>query len=365
MPHPLAGKPAPRDVLVDVDKLRRLYYDEKPDPADPQQRVAFGTSGHRGSSLKRAFNEAHILAVTQAVCEYRKVQGTSGPLYLGKDTHALSDPAQETALEVLAANDLHVLWSRRATPTPVISHAILTYNRGLTRGFADGIVITPSHNPPEDGGIKYNPPNGGPADTVATGWIEKRANELLRNPEAIGRAVRPGALEEHDFVTPYVRDLGNVIDLERARSLRLAVDPLGGANLDYWDPIASEYGLDITVVNRTVDPTFAFMTVDKDGKIRMDCSSPYAMAGLIGMKDRFDVAFGNDADSDRHGIVTPRAGLLNPNHYLAVAIAYLFRHRPGWRADAAVGKTLVSSSMIDRVAAAIGRRVVEVPVGFK
>ncbi|TMA07552.1 MAG: alpha-D-glucose phosphate-specific phosphoglucomutase, partial [Deltaproteobacteria bacterium] len=364
MPHPLAGKPAPRDVLVDVDKLRKLYYDEKPDPADPQQRVAFGTSGHRGSSLKRAFNEAHILAVTQAVCEYRKAQGTTGPLYLGKDTHALSDPAQETALEVLAANDLHVLWSRRATPTPVISHAILTHNRGLSRGFADGIVITPSHNPPEDGGIKYNPPNGGPADTVATGWIEKRANELLRNPEAIVRAVQPGALEEHDFVTPYVRDLGNVIDLERARGLRLAVDPLGGANLDYWDPIVSEYGLDITVVNRTVDPTFGFMTLDYDGKIRMDCSSPYAMAKLVGLKDQYQLAFGNDTDSDRHGIVTPSMGLMNPNHYLAVAIQYLFTDR-GWPARAEVGKTLVSSALIDRVAKKIGRKLREVPVGFK
>src|SRR5438132_5022939 len=366
MPHPLAGKPAPRDVLVDVDKLRKLYYDEKPDPADPQQRVAFGTSGHRGSSLKRAFNEAHILAVTQAVCEYRKAQGTSGPLYLGKDTHALSDPAQETALEVLAANDLHVLWSRRATPTPVISHAILTYNRGLSRGFADGIVITPSHNPPEDGGIKYNPPNGGPADTVATGWIEKRANELLRKPEAIVRAVRPGALEEHDFVAPYVRDLGNVIDLERARGLRLAVDPLGGANLDYWDPIVSEYGLDITVVNRTVDPTFGFMTLDYDGKIRMDCSSPYAMASLVALKDKYDLAFGNDTDSDRHGIVTPSAGLMNPNHYLAVSIADLFGGaRPQWPRKAAVGKTLVSSALIDRVARKVGRTLREVPVGFK
>src|SRR5256885_1744714 len=364
MPHPLAGKPAPRDVLVDVDKLRKLYYDEKPDPADPQQRVAFGTSGHRGSSLKRAFNEAHILAVTQAVCEYRKAQGTSGPLYLGKDTHALSDPAQETALEVLAANDLHVLWSRRATPTPVISHAILTYNRGLTRGFADGIVITPSHNPPEDGGIKYNPPNGGPADTVATGWIEKRANELLRNPEAIGRAVRPGALEEHDFVTPYVRDLGTGIDLDRARSLRLAVDPLGGANLDYWDPIASEYGLDITVVNRTVDPTFAVMTLGYDGKIPMDSSSAYAKAQPLRLEDQYQLAFGNYPGSRRPGNLTPSMGLMNPNHYLAVAIQYLFSNR-GWPARAEVGKTLVSSALIDRVARKIGRTLREVPVGFK
>ncbi len=364
MVHPLAGKPAPRDVLVDVEKLRKLYYDERPDPADPQQRVAFGTSGHRGSSLKRAFNEAHILAVTQAICEYRKAQGITGPLYLGKDTHALSDPAQETALEVLAANDAHVLWSRRATPTPVISHAILTYNRGLSRGFADGIVITPSHNPPEDGGIKYNPPNGGPADTEVTGWIENRANELLGNPDSVARGIHPGALEEHDFIAPYVGDLRNVIDLDRVRGLRLGVDPLGGSNLDYWDPIAAMYKLDITVVNRTVDPTFAFMPLDHDGKIRMDCSSPYAMAKLVALKDSYQVAFGNDTDSDRHGIVTPGAGLMNPNHYLSVAIQYLFTNR-NWPAHAAVGKTLVSSALIDRVARKIGRKLVEVPVGFK
>ncbi len=364
MVHPLAGKPAPRDVLVDVERLRRLYFEEKPDPANPVERVAFGTSGHRGSSLRRAFNEAHILAVTQAVCEYRKAQNTTGPLYLGKDTHALSDPAQETALEVLAANDVHVLWSRRPTPTPVISHAILTYNRGLSRGFADGIVITPSHNPPEDGGIKYNPPNGGPADTGVTAWIEKRANELLRDVSQIGRAARPGTLEEHDFVTPYVRDLRHVVDPEPMRGLELGVDPLGGSNLEYWDPISAEYGLDITVVNRTVDPTFAFMTLDHDGKIRMDCSSPYAMAKLVGLKDTFQLAFGNDTDSDRHGIVTPDAGLMNPNHYLAVAIQYLFTNRK-WPARAAVGKTLVSSALIDRVARKIGRTLCEVPVGFK
>src|SRR6266404_1146897 len=363
MVHPLAGKPAPRDVLIDVEKLRRLYSDERPDPNDPQQRVAFGTSGHRGSSLHRAFNEAHILAITQAVCEFRKAQGTAGPLYLGKDTHALADPAQETALEVLAANNVHVLWSRRPTPTPVISHAILTYNRGLSRGFADGIVITPSHNPPEDGGIKYNPPNGGPADTAVTGWIEQRANELLGKPDSIGRA-GPGALEEHDFITPYVRDLGNVVDMEAARGLRLGVDPLGGSNLDYWDPIVAEYGLDITVVNRTIDPTFAFMTLDHDGKIRMDCSSPYAMAKLVGLKDQYDLAFGNDTDSDRHGIVTRSMGLMNPNHYLAVAIQYLFTRR-SWPARAEVGKTLVSSALIDRVAKKVGRKLREVPVGFK
>src|SRR5882724_1239436 len=365
MAHPLAGKPAPREVLVDVEKLLRLYFDERPDPSDPQQRVAFGTSGHRGSSLRRAFNEAHILAVTQSVCEYRKAQGTTGPLYLGKDTHALSGPAQETSLDVLATNGVHVLWSRRATPTPVISHAILTYNRGRSGGFADGIVITPSHNPPEDGGIKYNPPNGGPADTAATGWIEKRANELLGKPETIARTGRSGTREEHDFIAPYVRDLGNVVDLEAARGLHLGVDPLGGANLDYWDPIVAEYGLDITVVNRTVDPTFGFMTLDHDGKIRMDCSSPYAMAGLVTLKDRYQVAFGNDPDADRHGIVTPSSGLMNPNHYLAVAIRYLLGNRPGWSNEAAVGKTLVSSSMIDRVVRHAGRRLAEMPVGFK
>ncbi|MGZ6125924.1 MAG: phosphoglucomutase (alpha-D-glucose-1,6-bisphosphate-dependent) [Myxococcales bacterium] len=364
MIHPLAGKPAPPDVLIDVGKLRKLYYEEKPDPMDPRQRVAFGTSGHRGSPLNRAFNEAHILAVTQAVCEYRKGQGTTGPLYLGKDTHALSDPAQQTALEVLAANEVHVLWSPRATPTPVISHAILTHNRGLSRGFADGIVITPSHNPPEDGGIKYNPPDGGPADTVVTGWIEKRANELLGNPGSVPRRASGGGLEEHDFIAPYVGDLRNVIDLERIRGLRLGVDPLGGSNLDYWDPIAATCKLDITVVNRTVDPTFAFMTLDHDGKIRMDCSSPYAMAKLVALKDAYQVAFGNDCDSDRHGIVTPGAGLMNPNHYLAVAIQYLFTNRT-WPARAAVGKTLVSSALIDRVAKKVGRKLVEVPVGFK
>ena len=364
MAHPLAGKPAPKDMLVDVAKLRRLYFDERPDPAEPQQRVAFGTSGHRGSSLKRAFNEAHILAIAQAVCEYRKAQGTSGPLYLGKDTHALSDPAQETSLDVLAANGVPVLWSRRATPTPVISHAILTANRGRSSGLADGIVITPSHNPPEDGGIKYNPPNGGPADTAVTGWIERRANELLRDPGSVRRSARRDGLEEHDFIAPYVRDLGSVVDLAAARGLRLGADPLGGSNLDYWDPIASEYGLDITVVNRTVDPTFAFMPLDHDGKIRMDCSSPYAMAKLVGLKDSYQLAFGNDTDSDRHGIVTPSAGLMNPNHYLAVAIQYLFTHR-SWPAKAAVGKTLVSSALIDRVAFRLGRTLREVPVGFK
>jgi len=360
-------------VLIDVDKLRRLYSDERPDPNDPQQRVAFGTSGHRGSSLHRAFNEAHILAITQAVCEYRKAQGTTGPLYLGKDTHALADPAQQTALEVLAANDVHVFWSRRATPTPVISHAILTHNRGLSRGFADGIVITPSHNPPTDGGIKYNPTHGGPADTDVTGWIEGRANALLgegsagvrRIPAARARAAETTAT--YDFLDAYVGDLGSVVDLDAVASstLRIGADPLGGASVDYWGAIAERYKLDLTVVNPLVDPTWRFMTLDWDGKIRMDCSSPYAMASLIERRGSFDLLTGNDGDADRHGIVTPDGGLMNPNHFLAVAIDYLYRHRPHWPASAAVGKTLVSSLMIDRVAADLGRPLVEVPVGFK
>src|SRR5712671_4897896 len=371
MAHPLAGKPAPREVLVDLELLRRRYFD-KPDPSDPQQRVSFGTSGHRGSSLRGSFNEAHILAVTQAVCEYRKAQGTTGPLFLGADTHALSEPAQRTALEVLAANEVEVLHAPEGewTPTPVISHAILVHNRGRTSGLADGIVITPSHNPPEDGGIKYNPPSGGPADTSATGWIEQRANELLatevkRTPFA--QAIRASNVKTHDFVSAYVRDLRNVVDLDavKAARLKLGADPMGGANVDYWDPIAAEYGLSIEVVNRKVDPTFSFMPLDHDGKIRMDCSSPYAMANLLALKDRFDLAFGNDTDSDRHGIVTRSGGLMNPNHYLAVAVSFLFRNRPGWSAKAAVGKTLVSSSLIDRVAKKIGRPLREVPVGFK
>ena len=368
MAHPLAGKPAPRELLVDLQLLRRRYF-EKPDPADPQQRVSFGTSGHRGSSLRGSFNEAHILAVTQAVCEYRKGQGTTGPLYLGADTHGLSEPAQRTALEVLAANDVEVQHAPEGqwTPTPVISHAILVHNRGRTAGLADGIVITPSHNPPEDGGIKYNPPSGGPADTSATGWIERRANELLTAQVRRAGASRAARLHEHDFVGPYVEDLRNVVDLEtvRAAGPRLAVDPLGGSNVAYWKPIVEEYGLDLTVVNDRVDPTFSFMPLDHDGKIRMDCSSRYAMANLIALKDRYDLAFGNDTDSDRHGIVTPGQGLLNPNHYLAAAIAYLFRNRPGWSPRAAVGKTLVSSSLIDRIARELGRELREVPVGFK
>jgi phosphoglucomutase len=373
--HPLAGKPAPRELLVDVPRLLAAYADERPDVDDPQQRVSFGTSGHRGSSLRRSFNEAHILAVVQATCEYRASRGVDGPLFLGRDTHALSQPAEDTALEVLAANGVAVRRSAGGAPvpTPVISHAILTWNRGRTSGLADGIVITPSHNPPEDGGIKYNPPNGGPADTDATGWIEKRANALLAAKLAgVKRTSRAGALtaagaEEHDFVTPYVADLGSVVDLEAVSvaGLRLGVDPLGGANVGYWAPIAEKFKLSIDVVNPRVDPTFGFMTLDHDGKIRMDCSSPYAMANLVGLKDRYDLAFGNDADSDRHGIVTPSAGLMNPNHYLAVSIEYLFGNRPRWRPSTAIGKTLVSSGLIDRVAKRLGRKLIEVPVGFK
>src|SRR5712671_1115914 len=364
--NPLAGKPAPESILANIPRLVTDYYALEPNPAESTQKVAFGTSGHRGTSLECSFNEEHILAITQAICLHRRQQGIDGPLFMGIDTHALSEPAFASALEVLAANEVNVMIDNRDsfTPTPVISHAILTYNRGRSGGFADGIVITPSHNPPEDGGIKYNPPNGGPADTAATGWIEKRANELLGKPEAIARTGRSGTREEHDFIAPYVRDLGNVIDLEPARGLHLGADPLGGANLDYWDPIAAEYGLDITVVNRTVDPTFGFMTVDHDGKIRMDCSSPYAMAKLVGLKDQYDLAFGNDTDSDRHGIVTRSVGLMNPNHYLSVAIQYLFGRR-GWPERAEVGKTLVSSALIDRVARKVGRKLREVPVGFK
>src|SRR5436309_1061800 len=372
--HPLAGKPAPRDLLVNVPRLVAAYYTRRPDVNDPAERVAFGTSGHRGSSFARSFNEPHIAAICQAIVVHRHTRRVTGPLFLGMDTHALSEPAFVTAVEVFAAHgvDLMVQDGLGYTPTPVVSHAILTYNRGRTSALADGVVITPSHNPPEDGGIKYNPPAGGPADTETTKAIEERANALLADEKEpfrilFERAMRAATTHRHDYVRPYVDDLADVVDMEAiARAgLRLGVDPMGGANVAFWDPIAERYGLDLTVVNRTVDPTFAFMTVDKDGRIRTDCSSPWAMAGLIALKDRFDVAFGNDADSDRHGIVTRSSGLLNPNHFLAAAISYLFRHRPGWRADAAVGKTLVSSSMIDRVAADLGRRLVEVPVGFK
>jgi phosphoglucomutase len=351
------------------------YQAGKPDLGDPQQLVSFGTSGHRGTSENGTFTEAHILAITQAICDYRAAQQISGPLFVGKDTHALSGPAQRTAIEVLAGNGVVVFYQKDEgfTPTPVVSHAIVVYNRGRTSGLADGIVITPSHNPPRDGGFKYNPPHGGPADTDVTIWIQDRANALLRaGNRAVKRApyeaaVKTATTQAYDFRTPYVRDLGAVIDMDCIRSagVKIGVDPLGGAARHYWEPIRELYGLAIDVVNPTVDPTFAFMTVDHDGQIRMDCSSPYAMAGLVGLKDRYRVAFGNDPDSDRHGIVTPSAGLMNPNHYLAVAIRYLLTHRPEWPAQSGVGKTLVSSSMIDRVVQSLGRKLVEVPVGFK
>ena len=372
---PLAGQPAPKSVLVDLSRLEHDYYERRPNTDDPNQLVIFGTSGHRGSSLKGTFTEAHILAITQAICEYRRDQGIDGPLYMGKDTHALSAPAQRTALEVLAANEVDTVIQRDDgfTPTPAVSHAILIYNRGREQQLADGIVITPSHNPPEDGGFKYNPPNGGPADTDVTSWIEKRANELLKdNNDGVKRvllaaAVNAPTTREHDFIMPYVNDLKNVIDMEAIRSagLKLGVDPMGGASQPYWEPINSVYGLDIAIVNKTIDPTFSFMTLDHDGKIRMDCSSPYAMASLVKLKDQYQVAFGNDTDADRHGIVTPSVGLLNPNHYLAVAIQYLLTHREQWQAHVVVGKTLVSSSMIDRVVKKLGRKLNEVPVGFK
>ncbi len=373
--HALAGKTAPRSLLANIPRLISAYYTHKPDVSDPAQRVVFGTSGHRGSSLRNSFNEGHILAISQAICEYRKAKKINGPLFMGMDTHALSEAALATAIEVFAARRVTVMIQKglRYTPTPVISHAILTYNRGRKRGFADGVVITPSHNPPEDGGFKYNPPEGGPANTETTRIIEERANAILaRGLKGIRRlpyerALKAGPIHEYDYVTPYVEDLQNVIDMEAVAQagLRIGVDPLGGAAVDFWDPIADRYGIPLEVVNRVVDPTFSFMTVDKDGKIRMDCSSPYAMEGLIRLKDNFDIAFGNDPDVDRHGIVTRDDGLMNPNHYLSAAIFYLFRNRPGWRKDAAVGKTLVSTSMIDRVAADLGRRLCEVPVGFK
>jgi len=372
---PLAGKPAPKEMLIDAERLEREYFERRPDLDDPEQLVIFGTSGHRGSPLRGSFTEAHILAITQAICDYRKAQCTDGPLYMGKDTHALSAPAQYTALEVLAANEVQTIIQQAdgVTPTPVISHAILVHNRGRTEHLADGIVVTPSHNPPEDGGFKYNPTHGGPADTDVTQWVENRANELLRagntGVKRIGFEAALGADTTHqqDFVLHYVKDLRNVVDMDaiRAAGLKLAVDPLGGAAVHYWEPINTIYRLDIAVVNPKVDPAFSFMTVDHDGKIRMDCSSPYAMARLVGLKERYRVAFANDPDSDRHGIVTPSAGLMNPNHYLSVAILYLLTHRPHWPAQAAIGKTVVSSSMIDRVVHKLGRSLSEVSVGFK
>ena len=372
---PLAGHPAPKDLLVDLALLERKYYESELDLDNPAQLVSFGTSGHRGTSLKGTFTEAHILAITQAICDYRRRRGIDGPLYIGKDTHALSGPAQRTALEVLAGNETDTILQSNdgVTPTPVISRSIIVHNRGRKQRLADGIVITPSHNPPQDGGFKYNPPNGGPADGEVTRWVENRANELLRTRNAdvarlpFEKALSAPTTQQADLVMPYVNDLRNVVDIEAisAAGLKLAVDPLGGASLPYWEPINAVYKLNIDVVNSSLDPTFSFMTVDHDGKIRMDCSSPYAMARLVGLKDRYRVAFANDPDADRHGIVTPSAGLLNPNHFLAVSIRYLLTERPDWPASAAVGKTLVSSSMIDRVVQKLSRRLCEVPVGFK
>ncbi|HEY5282629.1 MAG TPA: phosphoglucomutase (alpha-D-glucose-1,6-bisphosphate-dependent), partial [Polyangia bacterium] len=375
MPNDLAGKPAPADILVDVDRLIDAYYTKQPDVDDTEQLVSFGTSGHRGSSQLGSFNEAHILAITQAICDYRRQEGISGPLFLGKDTHALSRPAERTALEVLAANSVLTIVQRGDgyTPTPTISRMILVANRGKRHGLGDGIVVTPSHNPPADGGFKYNPPNGGPADTSVTAWIQDRANELLRAGNRsvrrvpIETALKAPSTRPDDFVAPYVEDLASVVDMEAIRSanIRCGADPLGGASVAYWQAIADRWKLNLEVVNPVVDPRFAFMTVDHDGKIRMDCSSPYAMAKLVQMRDRYQVAFGNDTDADRHGIVVPGAGLLNPNHYLAVAIRYLFTHRSNWSKQACIGKTLVSSAIIDRVVAELGRDLREVPVGFK
>jgi phosphoglucomutase len=372
---PLAGKPAPTSILVDVPKLLAAYADLKPDPSVPAQRVAFGTSGHRGSSFERSFNEWHILAISQAICEYRQAEGIDGPLFIGADTHALSQPAFESALEVLAANGVQTMVSAGGefTPTPAVSHAILVYNRGRSAGLADGIVITPSHNPPDNGGFKYNPTNGGPADTDITKWVENRANALLQDGlrgvkrMPLAQARKAATTHDHDFLGHYVADLANVIDFDAIRSagIRMGVDPLGGAGVHYWGPIAERYGIDLTVVSDVVDPQFAFMSVDWDGKIRMDPSSKYAMQRLIGLKDRYDVAFACDTDHDRHGIVTRSSGLLEPNHYLSVLIDYLFRHRPQWNAQAAVGKTVVSTALIDRVAKRLGRQLYEVPVGFK
>ncbi|MFN8007439.1 MAG: phosphoglucomutase (alpha-D-glucose-1,6-bisphosphate-dependent) [Terriglobia bacterium] len=372
---PLAGQPAPKEMLVDLARLERQYYERRPEPGNANQEVSFGTSGHRGTPSQGTFTEAHILAITQAICDHRREVGIDGPLYMGKDTHALSSPAQRSALEVLAGNRIETIIQQEdgVTPTPVISRAILIYNHGRKNHLADGIVITPSHNPPEDGGFKYNPPNGGPADTVVTQWIQARANALLRlgntgvQRMSFATALKAATTHPEDLVLPYVKDLKQVIDMEAIRSagLQLGADPLGGASVHYWEPINTLYHLDVEVLNPRIDPTFSFMTVDHDGKIRMDCSSPYAMAGLVGLKDRYRLAFANDPDSDRHGIVTPAAGLMNPNHYLAMAIKYLLTHRPQWPSQAVVGKTLVSSGMIDRVVSKLGRRLSEVPVGFK
>ena len=373
--HSLAGKPAPVDLLIDVEALQRAYAESRPDIGDPNQLVSFGTSGHRGTPSDRTFTEAHVLAMTQAICDYRRTKGIGGPLFMGKDTHALSGPAERTALEVLAANAVDTFIQRDdgVTPTPAISRAIIVYNRVGNRDPADGIVVTPSHNPPSAGGFKYNPPNGGPADTDVTAWIQDRANDLLRRSNGgikrvpFSTALKAQTTHQMDFAAPYLDDLATVIDLDviRVSGLRIGIDPLGGAAAGYWAPMKAQYGLDLTVVNSTLDPTFRFMTLDHDGKIRMDCSSPYAMAGLVALKDQFDIAFGNDADSDRHGIVTRSMGLMNPNHYLAVAIRYLLTHRPQWPRTAWVGKTVVSSSLIDRVVHDLGRPLREVPVGFK
>jgi phosphoglucomutase len=373
--HPLAGKPAPYDVLTNIPRLIAAYYSFHPDPSDPAQKVSFGTSGHRGSSLNASFNDDHVAAISQAIYEYRKGQGINGPLFMGMDSHALSEPALFTAIEVFAGNqmEIRIHQDHRYTPTPVISHAILTFNAEHANIQADGVVISPSHNPPEDGGFKYNPPDGGPADTDTTRWIQNRANEIIaggmrevrRIP--LQRALKADTTKMIDLITPYLRDLENVIDMQAIAKagVHIGADPLGGSGIAYWEPMAEMYGLNLEVVNKRVDPTFSFMTLDKDGKIRMDCSSPYAMASLVAMKDDYDIAFGNDVDFDRHGIVTPSVGLMNPNHYLAVAIWYLFQHRPGWSKEAAVGKTLVSSSIIDKVVKKIGRHLCEVPVGFK
>ncbi len=373
--HPLAGKPAPLEALVNIPRLISAYYTLHPNPQNSAQAVVFGTSGHRGSSLSGSFNEDHVLAISQAIYEYRKLAGITGPLFIGMDTHALSEPALYSAIEVFAGNGMEIMIhaDMRYTPTPVISHAILTYNASRQSALADGVVISPSHNPPDDGGFKYNPPNGGPADTDTTKWIQNRANEIIReglkDVRRLGleKALQAETTHQIDLITPYVNDLDSVVNMKAlaASGVHIGVDPLGGSGIGYWEPIAERYHLNIEVVNKRVDPTFSFMTLDRDGKIRMDCSSPYAMANLVNMKDKFDIAFGNDVDFDRHGIVTPSVGLMNPNHYLAVAIWYIFQHRPDWSRDAAIGKTLVSSSIIDKVAVKIGRRLCEVPVGFK